>query len=176
MGWFMFNIAFNTYKTSLVVLCTLCKFIYLLQCKAVCIPSVLPLMIHLWHMVASNMWFQHILSDTRNQVLDAKFQNHAYTPEKLHLTPDFKTLLLTCYLKTLCLMPARCQPGATFRNQASYARFQNQASDIIFCDHASDVQYESAYVVYDLKFVVPTEFKLISSMPEQIKSTTMHFC
>ncbi len=65
---------------------------------------------------------------------------------KLRLTPDLETLPLRVISKTLHLTPARRQPDAMFRNQASGARFQNHASDIIFCDHASDVQYESSYV------------------------------
>ena len=30
-------------------------------------------------------------------------------------------------------------------------------------------------VVYDLKFVGPLEFELVAPMPEQLKTTTMHF-
>ena len=30
-------------------------------------------------------------------------------------------------------------------------------------------------VVYDLKFVGPLEFKLVAPMPEQLKTTSMHF-
>ncbi len=30
-------------------------------------------------------------------------------------------------------------------------------------------------LVYDLKFVGPLEFELVAPMPEQLKTTTMHF-
>ncbi len=30
-------------------------------------------------------------------------------------------------------------------------------------------------VVYDVKFVRPLEFELVAPMPEQLKTTTMHF-
>ncbi len=32
-----------------------------------------------------------------------------------------------------------------------------------------------SHVVYDLKFVGPLEFELVAPMPEQLKTTTMHF-
>ncbi len=30
-------------------------------------------------------------------------------------------------------------------------------------------------IVYDLKFVGPLEFELVAPMPEQLKTTTIHF-
>ncbi len=33
----------------------------------------------------------------------------------------------------------------------------------------------SKLIVYDLKFVGPLEFELVAPMPEQLKTTTMHF-
>ena len=68
--------------------------------------------------------------------------------EILRLMPDFEILRLTCdfsnivsdasqtptkrnFLKTLRLTPARPQPDARFRNQASDATFQNHVSDVV---------------------------------------------
>ena len=82
-----------------------------------------------------------------SQTQHFEIRRQAENFEMLRLTPDFETLRLTQDFKTLRLTPARPQPGARFRNQASDARFQNHASDVIFCDHASDVQYQSSYVV-----------------------------
>ena len=31
-------------------------------------------------------------------------------------------------------------------------------------------------IVYDLKFVEPSEFELVAPIPEQLKTTTMRFC
>ncbi len=35
--------------------------------------------------------------------------------------------------------------------------------------------YPSKRIVYDLKSVGPSEFKLVAPMPEQLKTTAMHF-
>ncbi len=37
------------------------------------------------------------------------------------------------------------------------------------------INSEASSIVYDLKFVGPLEFELVAPMPEQLKTTTMHF-
>ncbi len=35
--------------------------------------------------------------------------------------------------------------------------------------------HPEGFIVYDLKFVGPLEFGFVAPMPEQLKTTTMHF-
>ncbi len=118
-------------------------------------------MIHVWRMVTENCVWRKILNCCvwRLNLIHCGWrviskhcvwhQPKKYaSPQDASQTQCFEFRRLMQDFKTLCLTPARCQPDAMFRNQASDAKFQNHASDVIFCDHASDGQYESSYVVH----------------------------
>ena len=53
--------------------------------------------------------------------------------------------------------------------------FTEQVQEFHFGVRNQISQDISSHLVYDLKFVGPLEFELIAPMPEQLKTTTMHF-